>query len=95
MRHSNDLGAQLVGSSPGLRTEMHFSTKCLQTMFRCIRHISGKATLFHHYYQTSGVDHTAGEADSCEVVISLRNPWAGGEVKNRARSELEFATFQA
>jgi hypothetical protein len=58
-----------------LRNEMHFSTKWLQTMLRCIRLISGKAALSHYCHQTSGVNHTPGEADSCKVVISLRNPW--------------------
>jgi len=54
---------------------MHFATKCLQTMLRCIRLISRKAALSHHCHQTSGVNNTPGEADSCKVVISLRNPW--------------------
>ena len=49
--------------------------KCLQTMFRCIRLISGKSALSLHCHQTSGVNNTTGEADLCEVVISLRNPW--------------------
>src|SRR5215467_14888225 len=54
------------------RNEMHFSTKWLQTMLRCIRLISGKAALSHYCHQTSGVNHIPGEADSCKVVISLR-----------------------
>ncbi len=44
-------------------------------MLRSIRLISGKAALSHHCHQTSGVNNTTGEADSCKVVISLRNPW--------------------
>ena len=66
-------------SAHGLRNEMHFSTKWLQTMLRCIRLISGKAALSHYCHQTSGVNHIPGEADSCKVVISLRNPWASTE----------------
>ncbi len=58
------------------RNAMHFATKCLQTMLRCIRLISRKAALSHHCHQTSGVNNTPGEADSGKVVISLRNPWA-------------------
>jgi hypothetical protein len=54
---------------------MRFSTKWLQIMFRCIRLISGKAALSHHCSQTGGVNNTPAEADSCKVVISLRNPW--------------------
>jgi hypothetical protein len=44
-------------------------------MLRCIRLISRKAALSPHCHQTSGVNNTPGEADSCKVVISLRNPW--------------------
>jgi len=75
VRYRLQLVAHRVGNTHGLRNEMHFSTKWLQIMFRCIRHISGKAAHAHHCHQTSGVNNTTGEADSCEVVISLRNPW--------------------
>src|SRR5947209_940915 len=57
---------------------MHFSTKVLQITLRCIHLISGRAAPSHHCHQISGVNNPAGEADSCKVVISLRNPWALG-----------------
>ncbi len=52
------------------------SAEYLQITLRCIHLISGKAAPSHHCHQISGVIHTAGEADSCKAVISLRNPWA-------------------
>jgi hypothetical protein len=57
------------------RNAMHFAAKCIQTMLRCIRLICRKAALSPHCHQSSGVNNTAGSADSCKAVISLRNPW--------------------
>src|SRR5947209_1139063 len=67
----------IIGSSHGMRNEMHLSTKDLQITLRCIHLISGRAAPSHHCHQISGVNNPAGEADSCKAVISLRNPWAG------------------
>src|SRR6266567_4012319 len=66
----------IIGSSHGMRNEMHLSTKDLQITLRCIHLISGKAAPSPHCHQISAVNNPAASADSCKAVISLRNPWA-------------------
>jgi len=41
---------------------------------RCLHLIPGKTPFPHHCHQTSGMNDTAAEANSCKIVISLRNP---------------------